>query len=429
MINDLVLKIVRNMIVTSFISILVLSCKPLNTESSEEIIKTMNITLSKNRNDLEFINKWIDKQNYPLPYFLWRNRSDAIGKVHYKNRTRDINDQYFANYLANFIRSSDFNKISVYKDYISYEFSIRNESLISYNLVYFRNDESVKNFNTYQIYQKGIVPKEISGWLYHLKENWYVKSPVDEKFITDSLRKESRYKEHFVKSFKYKFNGVITEKKSIEGNLKLIKLKLKTSGISYFEPRDSLNYFFCIIDYPFADILYNEEFIKVNVDDSISFNNDNLNYYNVSKIGEEPIYNIKPAVIEYSKFKHKIIFSIPKYRNHEKLVKLETNNYKRNKSDKIFRFYLGKYKTSNEFKQLKEKYHDTYLIDNCLINKTYLEITKGETKLLFTNLKLYSLKHISKYLNLINKMELKVGVFNKDDELLKIYKRVQKYPR
>ena len=83
-------------------------------------------------------------------------------------------------------------------------------------------------------------------------------------------------KEYF-DNFNEDFQGVIIDIKvpeeKLKGGLKqcLLKVKLEYSSTKHYDPRDSLKHFYCIIDYPFAEVIdeYNGGIVKIG--DSLIF--------------------------------------------------------------------------------------------------------------------------------------------------------------
>jgi hypothetical protein len=116
-------------------------------------------------------------------------------------------------------------------------------------------------------------------------------------------------------NFNENFQGVIVDikvpKEKLKGGLKqcLIKVKLDYSTTKHYDPRDSLKHFYCVIDYPFAEIIeeYGGGFISIG--DSLTFDGiKDTCYIKVNSWAE-----LKPNIIDNNIQLLKPLYTIPKY--------------------------------------------------------------------------------------------------------------------
>jgi len=165
-----------------FFAILFMLLFSCNIKDPDEIIDIMTIALNDNMEPLKYINNWIDKQSdkYPYPYTLSVNRSDVLGEIYYDDGFYSIDDDVFAHYLTSFIYFTDFIAIEVDKNVIYYRHIERNKEYKDFNLIYIRNGKKT-DLHEYKFYETGNIPKEVTGWVYHLQGNWYVLSPFPDK--------------------------------------------------------------------------------------------------------------------------------------------------------------------------------------------------------------------------------------------------------
>ncbi len=136
-------------------------------------------------------------------------------------------------------------------------------------------------------------------------------------FIEPKNKKNKQFRN---KQYTYNFNetyrGIVVDKLTPKNQPKpglkqsLVTLKLNYSTIKHFDPRDSLIYFDCLIDYPNAQILMSR-FGSPNVGDSFIY--EGIKDLFFAKVPGSIWYQYEPNVTNINNKYVEQFFSIPKY--------------------------------------------------------------------------------------------------------------------
>ncbi len=106
------LNILKNkLIVITFL--LLSSCY---SKTTKEMINIIDEKMKNRSEDFEYINSWIDKQNYNTPYFLDRIRYKQIVDISPWSETQFLDDTVFKKKTYSFIDEEGFFNIVVYQD-------------------------------------------------------------------------------------------------------------------------------------------------------------------------------------------------------------------------------------------------------------------------------------------------------------------------
>jgi hypothetical protein len=101
------------------------------------------------------------------------------------------------------------------------------------------------------------------------------------KSINDASSKSGKIEvgnAEYFNNFNESFKGVIIDKKNTmqsvgENKLCLLKIKLSESSVKYYDPRDSLRLYFCVMNYPYAEVFIHEYYYhQIDIGDSCLFN-------------------------------------------------------------------------------------------------------------------------------------------------------------
>ncbi len=151
-----------------------------NTKTSEEIVPIIKDEINHNENNFNKLNTLIIKSNYQTPFFIRRNRSEAMTYiVDSIENSYSIPDSSLSKKIYKFL-GTKYLGVGVYKNIIIYFYYLRNSNFDNYHLIYFKK-APVNKFENYQFYETNNIPKETSGWIYHIKGNWYLLSPFPDK--------------------------------------------------------------------------------------------------------------------------------------------------------------------------------------------------------------------------------------------------------
>ncbi len=213
----------------------------------------------------------------------------------------------------------------------------------------------------------------------------------------------------YFSSFNESFKGTIVHGKTFymqnagQEWLSVLKIKLFQSSINYYDIRNSSDDYYCVIDYPYAEVFISKEFDDmIKIGDSCEFNGHTDQFCIKSTNPDYPELKCwKPEIMNSNVRKIGKLFTIPKYSELERKIKAEGLKYETNNPDKFYRFYLGKFKTKEEIKTLLDKYEETFLIEECFENKAYIILKKNNANFLFHRLSFCNFNHIVKYYKIL----------------------------
>jgi len=150
-------------------------------KDSTYICKEVENTLKTDKDDCLKMNQWLISQVYEKPYIIRRDRhlKIIVEKEYTNDSIPQISDIKTVNFISDFLKINKLFCIVVYTNRIVYYLENRNSKHYHLKLINF-NDTIPTNFGKYKFYETGQFPVEESGWLYHVKNNWYLESPSGE---------------------------------------------------------------------------------------------------------------------------------------------------------------------------------------------------------------------------------------------------------
>lgn len=176
------------------------------------------------------------------------------------------------------------------------------------------------------------------------------------------VEKQNKRDARIIKNFKNKFNehftGTIVSVNMPKNQPKsykqtLIKVKLKNTTIYHYDTREqSLSYIFCVIDYPFAEVLITEQF-NARVGEEFIYDGVDDVYH----IGNNDIwYEADPDIINYNNRYMSQFFTIPKYNIGELEQRKKTYpKYKDVKGNYYYMLILKKSGNKNKIDRYRQK--------------------------------------------------------------------------
>lgn len=396
-----------------------------NTLTNNEIIPEMKNIVSNRGEEFTVINKWLlsNCRSVINKCGVYIDRNSNKSRIKYDCTDKEIENKYINNVIVDLLRSEGFVKILLAESNIYYEYLIRNKDLKNFKLVYVENLKA-KRLTNLKVYKNGDIPEEVSGWLYNLIDNWYLLSPLSREEVKKNKLKKDIYFRNFNEDFKgeiIEYNKYKIPSSQCNGQI-LIKLKLSGSSITYYDPRDSLELYCCVIDFPYAELIVTEDFgiLKDNIG-SYSYYNGRRDMLFVRKKNHPNDVN---CYVNYSKLYNDEMeeyFTIPKYTEEERRVKLESNNYKRDNRGVCYRVLIGKYSNTRELTVLKNKCKSSKLIKDGFEKESNIVVNMNSASYLFNNIRFFNKSHIIKELKRHKSLNLQIGVFDKDDNCIEVY--------
>ena len=164
---------IRSILMYVFAIVALLSCYEI--KKGNEMIEYISEKFEKHKPELKDIVAWIEEESiYPKSFI--EVDSSIIEIYNWEENTVSyLEDKTIEQFLIKFYKDFEIYRIEVNPETISFNAKMRNPDLWTYSLEYARTP-SPKTFANYKIYSGENKPKESTGWLYKLEENWYLES-------------------------------------------------------------------------------------------------------------------------------------------------------------------------------------------------------------------------------------------------------------
>lgn len=242
------------------------------------------------------------------------------------------------------------------------------------------------------------------------------------------IRKERKIKQNkkYFDGFNESFQGVIIDikvpKEKLRGGVKLslLKVKLNYSTIRHYDPRDSLKHYYCLIDYPYAEIVKAYGLGYISIGDSLYYDG----IYDTCYIKLNSWGAYKPDIRDNNIQLIKPFWTIPKYSKRQ--LKERKKNYPQ-PLDIPNDYYMLLYMKTSSMKKLKSYFEKLEEESSgfktvALMNK-YIE-RRGRAYYLFYNDKRYrKYNDAVKAWKTAEFKELYIVKFDKHNKFIKIMEK------
>jgi len=248
---------------------------------------------------------------------------------------------------------------------------------------------------------------------------YYMGTIVAPRREKEELFKNKRYFDNFNESFKGIIVDINTPKRKLKGGVRqsLLKVKLDYSTIMHYEPRDSLSFYFCVLDFPYAEVFL--EYVDItSIGDSILFDgiNDTLS------IKWHNWVNIKPDIVDNNIRLLEPFYTIPKYTKEQLAERIKTYLYPLNLPNDYYMILFSRFKEKEKLIEFHKRLSKKQEYKGKKIPKKYIKKSDGYYYYLYDETRYKEYKNAIRLLQSFGFKELRVAKFDKYNNFIKMIK-------